>query len=179
MFLYSGTLGLKHRPELLYELAAQHAGDADVVVISEGMGEARLRELLAARPLPNLRVLPFQPFEQFPDLLGSADALVALLEPSAGTFSVPSKVLSYLCAGRPILAAIPPENLAARTIERSGSGLVVPPYIVGSSSGSRPKVLAKQPFSVVWMTPPVTPLMGAGLHASATTPSGTLRRGKM
>src|SRR5688500_12196779 len=72
VFLYSGTLGLKHRPELLYELAAQHAGDADVVVISEGMGEARLRELLAARPLPNLRVLPFQPFEQFPDLLGSA-----------------------------------------------------------------------------------------------------------
>jgi len=127
LFLYSGTLGLKHRPELLYELAAQHTADADVVVISEGMGEARLREMLAARPLPNLRVLPFQPFEQFPDILGAADSLVALLEPSAGTFSVPSKVLSYLCAGRPILAAIPAENLAARTIERSGAGLVVSP----------------------------------------------------
>jgi putative colanic acid biosynthesis glycosyltransferase WcaI len=49
---------------------------------------------------------------------------VALLEPTAGTFSVPSKVLSYLCAGRPILAAIPPENLAARTIDRAGAGLV-------------------------------------------------------
>jgi glycosyltransferase involved in cell wall biosynthesis len=127
LFLYSGTLGLKHRPELLYELAAQHTADADVVVISEGMGEARLREMLAARPLPNLRVLPFQPFEQFADILGAADSLVALLEPSAGTFSVPSKVLSYLCAGRPILAAIPAENLAARTIERSGAGLVVAP----------------------------------------------------
>ncbi|HEY8545694.1 MAG TPA: glycosyltransferase family 4 protein [Acidimicrobiales bacterium] len=127
VFLYSGTLGLKHRPELLYELAAQHTADADVVVISEGMGEAKLREMLAARPLPNLRVLPFQPFEQFPDILGAADSLVALLEPSAGTFSVPSKVLSYLCAGRPILAAIPAENLAARTIERSGAGLVVSP----------------------------------------------------
>jgi colanic acid biosynthesis glycosyl transferase WcaI len=53
--------------------------------------------------------------------------LVALLEPTAGTFSVPSKVLSYLCAGRPILAAIPPENLAARTIERARAGLVVSP----------------------------------------------------
>ena len=64
--------------------------------------------------------------DRYPDILGAADVLVALLEPTAGTFSVPSKVLSYLCAGRPILAAIPPENLAARTIERAGAGLVVP-----------------------------------------------------
>jgi glycosyltransferase involved in cell wall biosynthesis len=91
------------------------------------MGERRLREMLRARPLPNLRLLPFQPIERYPDILGSADVLIALLEPTAGTFSVPSKVLSYLCGGRSILAAIPPENLAARTIERAGAGLVVSP----------------------------------------------------
>lgn len=127
VYLYSGTLGLKHRPELLYELAAQCVDDADVVVISEGMGEARLREMQADRPLPNLRLLPFQPFERYPEVIGSADVLVALLEPTAGKFSVPSKVLSYLCAERPLLAAIPPENLAARTIERAGAGMVVSP----------------------------------------------------
>ena len=126
LYLYSGTLGLKHRPEMLYRLAEQRVHDADVVVISEGMGEQRLRAMLRERPLPNLRLLPFQPMEDYPDILGAADVLVALLEPTAGTFSVPSKVLSYLCAGRPVLAAIPPENLAARTIERAGAGLVVP-----------------------------------------------------
>jgi putative colanic acid biosynthesis glycosyltransferase WcaI len=126
VYLYTGTLGLKHRPELLYRLAEQRGDDADVVVISEGMGEQRLRGMLRARPLPNLRLLPFQPMDQYPDILGSADVLVALLEPTAGTFSVPSKVLSYLCAGRPVLAAIPRENLAARTIERAGAGVVVP-----------------------------------------------------
>jgi glycosyltransferase involved in cell wall biosynthesis len=111
---------------LLYRLADQRSGDADVVVISQGMGEARLRELLRDRPMPNLHLLPFQPIDDYPDILGAADVLVALLEPTAGTFSVPSKVLSYLCAGRPILAAIPPENLAARTIEKAGAGIVVP-----------------------------------------------------
>ncbi|HKE72347.1 MAG TPA: glycosyltransferase, partial [Acidimicrobiales bacterium] len=127
VYLYTGTLGLKHRPELLYRLAQQRVGDADVVVVSEGMGEARLRDMLHRHPLPNLHLLPFQPMDDYPDILGSADVLVALLEPTAGTFSVPSKVLSYLCAGRPVLAAIPPENLAARTIERAGAGVVVPP----------------------------------------------------
>lgn len=126
LYLYTGTLGLKHRPELLHQLA-EHRPDADVVVISEGMGEQRLREMLADRPLPNLRLLPFQPMERYPEILGAADVLVALLEPTAGTFSVPSKVLSYLCAGRPVLGAIPTENLAARTIERAGAGLVVDP----------------------------------------------------
>ncbi|HEY8527410.1 MAG TPA: glycosyltransferase family 4 protein [Acidimicrobiales bacterium] len=127
VFLYSGTLGLKHRPELLYALAEQHVDDAEVIVISEGLGENRLREMLAQQPLPNLRLLPFQPIEDYPDILGAADVLVALLEPAAGTFSVPSKVLSYLCAGRPILGAIPPHNLAARTIERAGAGSVTSP----------------------------------------------------
>ena len=126
VFLYSGTLGLKHRPELLYELA-RHVDDAEVVVVSQGRGEARLRALLVERPLPNLRLLPFQPFDRYPEVLGAADVVVTLLEPTAGTYSVPSKVLSYLCAGRPILGAIPHENLAARTIRGADAGLVVDP----------------------------------------------------
>lgn len=126
-YLYTGTLGLKHRPELLYRLAEQRADDADVVVISEGRGEARLRELQDEKHLPNLKLLGFQPFDRYPEVIGAADVLVALLEPSAGQFSVPSKVLSYLCAGRPVLGAIPQQNLAARTIEKAGAGIVVPP----------------------------------------------------
>ena len=62
-----------------------------------------------------------------PDVLGSADVLVAILEADAGVFSVPSKVLSYFCAGRPVLLAVPRENLAAKIVVESGAGLVVEP----------------------------------------------------
>ena len=60
-------------------------------------------------------------------MLASADVLVAILEPDAGIFSVPSKVLSYLCAGRAVLAAMPVENLAARIIAREDAGRVADP----------------------------------------------------
>ena len=40
-------------------------------------------------------LLPFQPYDSLPDMLGAADVAIALLEPEAGIFSVPSKVLSY------------------------------------------------------------------------------------
>ena len=126
VYLYSGTLGLKHNPDVLYHLA-ETAEDSEVVVISEGLGASRLEELQRARRLPNLRLLPYQPYDELPDVLATADVLVVLLEASAGTFSVPSKVLTYLCAGRAILGAVPAVNQAARTIAKAGGGIVVDP----------------------------------------------------
>ena len=74
----------------------------------------------------DLELLPFQPYEVLPQVLGSGDVLVVLLEQTAGEFSVPSKTLSYLCAGRPILGLMPAENLAAGLVERA-DGKVLPP----------------------------------------------------
>jgi colanic acid biosynthesis glycosyl transferase WcaI len=125
-FLYAGTLGLKHNPDVLHDLALDEP-DADVVVISEGKGAERLAELQAADLAPNLHLLPFQPWAALPDVLAAADVLIVLLEEEAGTFSVPSKVLTSLCAGRAILAAMPASNLGARTIGRAGAGIVVRP----------------------------------------------------
>ena len=127
VFLYSGTLGLKHDPSLLVSLAEslEERGDACVVVASEGFGAEWLRA--NAGHLSSLRLLGFQPYEDLPDMMASADVLVALLESGASCYSVPSKVLTYHCAGRALLAALPDENLAARIIEGQGSGLVVSP----------------------------------------------------
>lgn len=129
VFLYSGTLGLKHDPSLLIRLAEAFRDDPHtrVVVASEGVGADWLAGEKTARGLDNLMLLPFQPMERFADMLGTADVLVALIEPAAATFSVPSKVLSYLCAARPLLLAIPPANLAARIVAEAGAGLLVEP----------------------------------------------------
>jgi glycosyltransferase involved in cell wall biosynthesis len=37
-------------------------------------------------------------------------------------------VLAYLCAARPLLVSMPSDNLAARVVERSGGGILVPPH---------------------------------------------------
>lgn len=126
--LYSGTLGLKHDPEHLVALAQGLEGSGAVVlVVTEGAGREHLEARRAELGLSCLRLLDFVDYEVLPDLLGAADVCVVLLEREAGTFSVPSKVLSYLAAGRPIIAAMPRENLAARLIERVGAGIVVEP----------------------------------------------------
>jgi colanic acid biosynthesis glycosyl transferase WcaI len=125
--LYSGTIGLKHDPEQLLDLAESLKEDTEarLVVISEGPFADWLADAGRSKGLANVCFLPFQSYTDFPDVLGSADLTVALLEKDAGTFSVPSKILSYLCAGRPIVLSAPPENLAARIITGCGAGDVV------------------------------------------------------
>jgi colanic acid biosynthesis glycosyl transferase WcaI len=122
-FVYSGTLGMKHDPSLLVALAAAMRRRARVVVVGQGSGMGRL----AAAGLENLLVLPLQPVERLRDVLATADVAVAVIEPDAGAFSVPSKVQSYLCAGRAVLLAAPAANLAARVVRGEGAGVVVEP----------------------------------------------------
>lgn len=129
VFLYSGTLGLKHNPDFLIALADAFADqhEVKVVIAATGMGRERLQADLTAKPRSNLVLLPLQAFEDLPDMLGAADVLVAVLEREAGEFSVPSKVLSYMCAGRPILLSAPPTNFASKIILEHGVGDVVEP----------------------------------------------------
>jgi glycosyltransferase involved in cell wall biosynthesis len=127
--LYSGSLGLKHDPALLLDLAERFADrpEVRVVVVSEGPGADWLRGNAVRLRSANLILLPFQPSASLPEVLASADAHLAVLEPDAGAFSVPSKVLNYLASGRPTVAAMPAENLAARLLADHDAGVVVPP----------------------------------------------------
>ncbi len=128
-FIYSGTLAMKHNPQLLLELARSfdRLGNAELIVISEGKAINWLTENARQQNVKSLKTMSFQPFSEVPNVLGSADVLVVILEPEASIFSVPSKILSYLCAGRSILGAIPEENLAAKTIVGANAGLVSSP----------------------------------------------------
>ena len=128
--VYSGSLGMKHNPDLLLQLALsfQSRSDVRVVLVSEGAGAEWLKRKAVDHNLDNLTVLPFQAYEKVPQVLASADVLVAVLESSAGIFSVPSKILSYLCSGRPLLLSVPEDNLAAKKVVSAKAGLVASPY---------------------------------------------------
>lgn len=126
--IYSGTLGLKHDPEHLVAAArALDPATERLVVITEGLGRDHLERAKEAEGLDALLLCDFVPYERLSDVLSTAEVCVVLLEEDAGTFSVPSKVLSYLAAGRAIVGAMPAANLATRTIARAGAGIVSTP----------------------------------------------------
>lgn len=127
--IYSGTLGLKHDLQMFYGLAEalKSRPNARLVIVSSGQAAETVTEEAARRQLTNLLVLPFQPYTEVPQVLASAAVLIAPMDTSAGGFCIPSKILSYLCAGRPTVIAIDESNPAAHTIRQTGSGTVVRP----------------------------------------------------
>jgi len=129
VILYTGTIGLKHNPDLLLDIANAFRKDPTVrvVVVSEGKYAEYVKQKALAQGLENVAVLPFQPFEHYSEVLATGDVLLAMIEAGAAAYSVPSKVLSYLCAAKPVVLSSQPANLAARTIQYCGAGIVVNP----------------------------------------------------
>lgn len=130
IILYSGTLGLKHNPDLIFETAKffnLNDKDVRIIVISEGYYADNLKQNALEQGLTNIKILPFQPFNEFYLALGAADVLIAMIEPEASDYSVPSKVLAYHCAGRPIVLSANSSNLSSRIINKAGSGFVADP----------------------------------------------------
>lgn len=123
--VYSGTLGFKQDPEVLLDVAAEI--DCEVLIFSQGAAARSIAAKAAERGLTNLSVRDWLDFADLPKALSGADVLAVMLEPEAGAYSVPSKVLTYLCVGRPVVASIAEHNLAARIITRTGAGIVCTP----------------------------------------------------
>jgi len=147
-FMYSGTLGMKHRPELLLDLAKrlEARGDARLVVIAGGAGADWLRQRVHEVNPEFLTVLPFQPYERMSEVMASADVLITLLDSQAKTFAVPSKTLSYLCAARALIVAAPAANEVARVVEEAEAGLVVSPDNSASIIAAAERLLADRPL---------------------------------
>lgn len=128
LLMYSGTLGLKHDPSMFVELAKACAADSSigVVIISSGPDAEQLRVHASEQNLENLYVFPFVDYSMISTTLQAAEILLAILEPEAARFSVPSKILTYACAGRPVVVAMSTDNAAARLIGDVGFGTVTP-----------------------------------------------------
>lgn len=127
-FLYSGTLSLKHNPAVLLNIAESVADQGAVVIVrSQGQGADWLRQAIREKNVDNLVLEDYVPYEYLSESLASADVLVAILEPEASEFSVPSKVLTYMCTGRALMLAVPHGNLAAQIVRKNHSGVVIDP----------------------------------------------------
>jgi colanic acid biosynthesis glycosyl transferase WcaI len=129
VILYAGTLGMKHNPDMIIYVADYFNNDRDVkvVVISEGAGIDHLEKKKEELKLKNLLLLPYQPYKRLPEILASSSIMLTILDKTAGIFSVPSKVWSGFCAGRPAILSVPKNNLAAMITRRYECGIVVDP----------------------------------------------------
>lgn len=123
--LHSGNMGNKQGLEQVVEAARiASVGPPGLRFVLMGDGNQRADLERRAAGLPNLDFRGFEPPETFPDTLAAADILLLSERPSVIDMSLPSKITSYLAAGRPIVAAVASSGASATLVTRSRAAVL-------------------------------------------------------
>ena len=127
--MYSGSVGKKHSLETMIEAAGKLRDYPDIwfLVISEGPYVSKLNDLAETLMVTNIRFLPLQPRKTLPDQFSAADLLVIANRRSVTDVLFPSKLLFYMAAGRPVLAAVNRSSETGIFIRENNVGLVIEP----------------------------------------------------
>lgn len=130
---YSGNVGLKQGLEVVVEAAVARArspgGRALLwAICGEGSAKPALQEMIARSGVEGrVRLYPLQPDELYHSLLREADVSLIAQQRGTGQFFFPSKLLSIVQYGRPVLAVADESSELARAVREGDFGLVVPP----------------------------------------------------
>jgi glycosyltransferase involved in cell wall biosynthesis len=132
--LFAGSMGLKQDLTNVVE-AARRARDREGderpivwVLVGDGEMRGRLVQLAKQHDLDDaVRLLPFQPDDSVSQMLAAADILLLNQRASVKDTVIPSKLLIYMAAGRPVLAAVNSASQGADILREANGGMLVAP----------------------------------------------------
>jgi colanic acid biosynthesis glycosyl transferase WcaI len=127
--IYSGNIALTQGLETVIEAASRlhHIRDIAIVIVGEEQALQRLQRCCEVCGADNVTLLPLQPREKLPEMLAAADVGLVVQKHNVISFNMPSKIQVLLASGRAVVASVPADGTAAKAIEQSGGGIVVPP----------------------------------------------------
>jgi colanic acid biosynthesis glycosyl transferase WcaI len=126
--MYHGNLGLAYDFEPLLDAANLLRGDSGIVfaIVGDGAQRQMLHERVGAEHLTNVRVFPSVSSEELSESLAMGDCHVVSVREGWDGLAFPSKLISGLAAGRPLLVIGPPSTELATVVRTNDCGMAVP-----------------------------------------------------
>jgi len=126
LITFAGTLGIAQALLNVLDAAALTRESVQWALVGDGPMKERLLHTAAKLGVDNVRFVPQVPLEDVPPLLAASDALLVTLS-GHSTFEdfVPSKLIDFMAAGKPVLLSARGESV--RLLERAGAGVAVDP----------------------------------------------------
>jgi colanic acid biosynthesis glycosyl transferase WcaI len=127
LIMHTGNMGKKQDLMNVVRAAELSQDTPDLLWLLVGTGEERpmIEEEIARRRLENIRLLPLQPVEGLAEMYSAADILLLNQKAAVKDSVIPSKLLTYMAAGRLVLAAVSEKSEAAREIGNAQCGVQI------------------------------------------------------
>jgi len=126
--LYSGNIGDFHDLETLVEAAAEFEdNDVRFLIIGEGDNKSNIVSLAEQLGLrgDTVTFLPYQPWDDLPYSLTSADVSVVTVKEGFEGVCVSSKLYTAMAAGEPVLTIAQPDDDESRIVDQFDAGIHV------------------------------------------------------
>ena len=127
VFLYGGNLGKAQGIPFLLQCLQRNAGrtDCHFVVVGGGQDAWRVQDWVRSCRPSNVTYQEALPTEEYEGLVKSCDVGLIFLDARFTIPNYPSRILSYLKAGKPVICATDPNTDIGRIAAAQGYGLSV------------------------------------------------------
>lgn len=125
--IFAGNIGRFQGLEAFVDAAQiliDERPEIEFMLLGDGVEKATLK--VRAKGLENVRFEDHMPFDAAKPVIASADLGLVSIQSGIYRTAYPSKTLTYLGLGVPVLAVVEAESALARHIEENGVGHVVP-----------------------------------------------------
>jgi colanic acid biosynthesis glycosyl transferase WcaI len=129
LITHSGNMGVKQGLDVIVDAALLNRSDESLqfLLVGDGAVRARIKDRVSELELQNVRFLPLLEAQEFRGLLAATDICLLTQRKSVSEIAFPSKIVTYLAAGRPVIASVNSDCEIAQTVRESGAGRVSAP----------------------------------------------------
>lgn len=126
---FAGIMGYSQDMEVMIDSAGILKDYKDILFLMVGDGARRkeAEEEVRKQNLTNVKFLPMQARDKYPEVLRASDACLVTLKKEVRTPVVPSKILGIMSAGKPVVASLNREGDAPALIRDADCGYCVDP----------------------------------------------------
>ncbi|MHA1384513.1 MAG: glycosyltransferase family 4 protein, partial [Candidatus Helarchaeota archaeon] len=126
---FAGVIGYSQDIEVILEAAKELEKYREIsfLIVGDGVKKQEAIEKTKELQLNNIHFIPMLPREKYPEVLYASDVCLATLKKEVKTPVVPSKILSIMAAGRPVVATMDLSGDAPKIIDVAKCGYALPP----------------------------------------------------
>jgi len=127
LVVHAGNMGVKQGLEVVLGaalLAQSSCPEMLFLLVGDGAVRAELQEVARLKGLNNVRFQSLMASAVFHEMLAASDTCLVTQKKSVADIVFPSKVLTLLAAGRPVVASLSANSEVARVIGEAGAGVI-------------------------------------------------------